>query len=300
MEPTILFDVTNQHIRRTDDFRVVAKSKNYLTCRFLFRTQDWYGLTKTALFKSSGGCYAVILENDSCLLPWECLWVPGSISVSVYAGDLITADSAEVRVYDTGYQESASAPSVPTPSLYAQLLELLKLKADGLRYKDSILSLLAGEKVLSNVVISGGGEPTKPAADGLRIDERILSLLAGETVLSRVEIPGSEEPSKLIPDGLRMNERILSLIAGQTILSQVEIPGGDEPLKPTADGLRFHERILSLLAGETVLSQVEIPGGDEPPLDDEQLELAFDCGLIQPYQIGGQIITDENGKILVG
>ena len=30
MEPVLSFDVTNQHIRRTDSFRVVAKSKNYL------------------------------------------------------------------------------------------------------------------------------------------------------------------------------------------------------------------------------------------------------------------------------
>ena len=63
MEPILTFDVTNQHIRRTDSFRVVAKSKNYLHAQFASdrgmerkRKQVWQ--------------LSVILNGDARLVPW--------------------------------------------------------------------------------------------------------------------------------------------------------------------------------------------------------------------------------------
>ena len=61
MEPILTFDVTNQHIRRTDSFRVVAKSKNYLHAQFCFLTEEWKEKEKTDLF----GNYPVILNGDA-------------------------------------------------------------------------------------------------------------------------------------------------------------------------------------------------------------------------------------------
>ena len=50
MEPILTFDVTNQHIRRTDSFRVVAKSKNYLHAQFCFLTEEWNEKEKAPTF----------------------------------------------------------------------------------------------------------------------------------------------------------------------------------------------------------------------------------------------------------
>ena len=60
MEPILTFDVSNQHIRRTDSFRVVAKSKNYLHAKFCFLTEEWNGKGKTALF----GDYPAKIPED--------------------------------------------------------------------------------------------------------------------------------------------------------------------------------------------------------------------------------------------
>ena len=154
MEPILTFDVTNQHIRRTDSFRVVAKSKNYLHAQFCFLTEEWNEKEKTALF----GSYPVILNGDACLVPWEVLKGPGTFSVSVFAGDLVTVDKVFVRVYESGYCEEVVPGEPPTPDVYAQIVALLGMKADTLRYEDNLLSLLSGEKVLSKVTIKGGGE----------------------------------------------------------------------------------------------------------------------------------------------
>ena len=157
MEPVLSFDVSNQHITRTDSFRVVSKSRNYLHAQFCFLTEEWNGKEKTVLFDS----YPVILSDDgTCLVPWEILTAPGTFSVSVFAGDLITTDRVLVRVYESGYQEAMSESSPPTPDLLAQLMALLHKKADGIRYENSVLSLLSGESILSSItfVVKDGRE----------------------------------------------------------------------------------------------------------------------------------------------
>ena len=164
MEPILTFEVCNQHIKRTDNFRVVADSRNYLYSQFSFLTDDWDDCEKTAIFSSKAGCFHMVLENGRCQVPWECLEEEGNISVSVFAGDRITADKANVRVFESGYCEDDVLGKTPTPDVYAQIIELLAKKADGLRYEESLLSLLSGEKVLSKVTIKGGGEAGREIA----------------------------------------------------------------------------------------------------------------------------------------
>jgi len=156
MEPILKFEISNQTIIRTDDFRVVEKSKNYLNSEFTFITDEWSGLTKTAIFACKNGAYSVILENDSCRVPWECLSEEGTIAVSVFAGDLITVGKAYVKVYPSGYLEDAITPKLPPTDVFAQILSLLSKKGDALSYKGSTLSLLSEGKVISKVTISGG------------------------------------------------------------------------------------------------------------------------------------------------
>lgn len=123
----IKFNVVKQNIERIDSEIVVAKSKNYLTAEFTF-SEDWDGLIKTAVFYNSGKSYVVMLENDSCVVPWEVL-VKGVLKVSVFGGDLITADAAYITVYESGYIEGET-PEPPTPDVYAHILELLEKGVD--------------------------------------------------------------------------------------------------------------------------------------------------------------------------
>lgn len=120
----LTFQIKNQTIKRTDNSEPVQLSKNYLNAKFEFETPDWDGLVKTAIFLVGERAYNVVLENDSCKVPYEATKKAGNIFVSVFAGDLITANSAQVFIGNSGYQEGI-APVDPEPTVYEQLTEAI-------------------------------------------------------------------------------------------------------------------------------------------------------------------------------
>lgn len=121
----IEFDVTYQNIERSDRNHVVADSKNYLQAEFNFQTAEWIGKTKTAIFARLGLIKNVILESDdTCMVPWEMLKT-GSFTVSVFAGDLITANYVKVPVAESGYQ-LGETPHPPTPDVYTQIITMIE------------------------------------------------------------------------------------------------------------------------------------------------------------------------------
>lgn len=126
MDAILKFEVTNQQIKRTDDFLPVHASKDYLKAHFDFLTDEWDGLTRTAIFESHRQAYEVILDfNDDCMVPWEVLTEPGSLYVSVYAGSLITVNTAKVFVARSGYTGDAVNGREPTPTTYEQVIGYL-------------------------------------------------------------------------------------------------------------------------------------------------------------------------------
>lgn len=121
----LLFKVKNQHISKNGNYYVVAKSKNYVKAKFEFLTDDWNGLIKTAIFTINGrDTYHVLLDNDECLVPWEVL-EEGTVSVSVFGGDLITVDKVYFTVSSTGYKDGG-VPSDPTPAIYQQIIKMIE------------------------------------------------------------------------------------------------------------------------------------------------------------------------------
>ena len=128
MGEQLIFNVSHQQISRIDDFKPVKNSVNYLRAKFVFQTDEWENLTKTATFKNGDGdSYAVILENDACVVPHEVLSGDSNyIAVSVFAGDLITVNTARVFVGTSGYDPDAEYAEPPTPSVYEQILTRLQ------------------------------------------------------------------------------------------------------------------------------------------------------------------------------
>ena len=88
---------------------------------FEFQTEDWAGKSKTALFHGGDGETVPILlgDTDTCLIPAEVL-TGTSFSVSIIAGNLITANIVTVKLYESGYRTG----DIPEPSqtLYEQLM----------------------------------------------------------------------------------------------------------------------------------------------------------------------------------
>lgn len=120
------FEVKNQIISRTDKSRVVADSQNYLYAHFTF-TDDWDGKVKTAVFKCEEDktAYNVILDNDSCLVPAEVLKSDKTLFISVFGGDVITANKVYIPVEESGL-ENGTTPQPPTPDVYETVIDALK------------------------------------------------------------------------------------------------------------------------------------------------------------------------------
>jgi hypothetical protein len=118
----LIFTIRNQSIRRTDTFRPVKFSENYLYAEFIFRTGEWLNKTKSVIFVGKGlDPITVLLDDDNmCLIPWEVLECD-SFTVSVFAGDLITTNVETVRVFDSGYAEGTK-PQPPTSDIYNQIM----------------------------------------------------------------------------------------------------------------------------------------------------------------------------------
>lgn len=128
MDAQLQFSITGQIIKRTDDFRPVSDSRNYLYARFTFKTNEWDGHIKTAVFyrdEEENGYPVILSDNNTCLVPWEVLVSPVRyIYVSVFAGDLITVNKESVLVRAAGYSSDVIEPS--TPDVYTQIMARLE------------------------------------------------------------------------------------------------------------------------------------------------------------------------------
>lgn len=123
---TLLFKVEGQRITRIDNIIPVAKCRNLYKAHFDFLTPEWEG-TKTAIFSQRNYSKAQILdEKNECMIPWEFFDTEINIrgSVTVFCGDLVTANSTYVDIEKAGYQNSdATVP--PTPDVYQQMIDIL-------------------------------------------------------------------------------------------------------------------------------------------------------------------------------
>ena len=227
----IEFSVKNQIIKRVDNFRVVAMSKNYLQAHFDFQTDEWTGI-KTAIFARKGipSVNVVIEDNDTCLVPWEWLDTEKNAIgfVSVFSGDFVTANRAAVEVLQSGY-ERGSIPS-PTPDVYSQLLENLEelrnlLDSLDLKYEDSELTLLINEEPQASATIVGGSGIAESKVREL-IEEAITEFEDGvpDTLNTLGKLARALGEKAEQSDLESLEERIVSLI------EQLEAHEGNEDI----------------------------------------------------------------------
>ena len=144
---------------------VTSGSVNVCQARFEF-SEDWEGLTKTAVFEAGGASRSVLLDGSGlCTIPWEVLAAPKrELRAGVYGargGDMVLPTAwANLGVILEG-AAPAGELYPPTPELWEQALAG---KGDGLALDGQTLKLLSGEETLSQVELpaSGGG----PGSEG--------------------------------------------------------------------------------------------------------------------------------------
>ena len=175
---------------------VTSGSVNVYEVRFSF-SEEWDGLEKTAVFRAGDKSASVMLDGTGeagCTLPWEVLRVPGlRLEAGVYG-----TQGAEVVLptvwADLGYIRTGAAPGEesrpPAPELWEQ--ELAR-KGDRLDYtEDAELGLFSGDRLLSAVPVSGGGE-------GGTSDHRLLSHRDAARQHPIPAIDGLEDELRRIP-----------------------------------------------------------------------------------------------------
>lgn len=153
------FKVTGTDLRRTDNSKVVAITRNNVSAKFEFNS-DWADITPVvAQFSLNGGaCYDININNSECLVPWEVLQEAGTLSVSIAGGDLISTNEIKINVYGSGVV-GGLVPTVASPSVYKQVSELATEISD--KY-NGITNLL---NTYNDVVNSGINDVTSIASD---------------------------------------------------------------------------------------------------------------------------------------
>lgn len=162
------------HLTRRSREPLTSGSVGVYRVRFEF-SEDWAGLTRTAVFKAGPESRSVLLDGSGeCGIPWEVLAVHGrELSAGVCGtrgGEVVLPTTwASLGVIQKGAAPGEPAQP-PTPDLWEQ--ELAR-KGDKLDYTpEGDLGLYAGEKLLSSVPVRGGGgaavpgPPGPPGADG--------------------------------------------------------------------------------------------------------------------------------------
>ena len=89
----LLFDITNQKLERKDEQIIVNGTVKYLTCTFTFKTSDWTGADKYAIFKTE--CQGNICVN---------LGNQNSATVNV-PGKALTSDFFRITIFGINNDE---------------------------------------------------------------------------------------------------------------------------------------------------------------------------------------------------
>jgi len=120
---TLEFDVAGQSITRTPSnmmVKVVADSHNQIGVKFNF-SEDWTGIAKTAIVTTAFTTYHVAIVDDEIIPENMPILREGMATISVFGGDLFTANVKQILVEASGMKPGITPP-VPTPDIYTQLL----------------------------------------------------------------------------------------------------------------------------------------------------------------------------------
>lgn len=174
---------------------MTSGSVNVYQVQFEF-SEDWEGLTKTAVFETRGRSRAVLLDDTGlCTIPREVLAAPKTaLRVGVYGawGDMVLPT---VWAHLGAILEGAAPAGGLCPSAPELWEQALAGKGDGLALDGQTLKLLSGEETLSQVELpaSGGGpgseEPPAGSAQNVYSEEEtVIGTYLGKPLYRKVYV----------------------------------------------------------------------------------------------------------------
>lgn len=117
--------VNDQSITITDESLTVSESVGIYECDFTFDA-SWDTWNKTAVFEGAGETIEMIVVDNKAQIPWEVLKEAGWIKIGVYGtkGGEIKPTIWSDQIYVVAGTVPGSVEVTPTPSIYAQILDL--------------------------------------------------------------------------------------------------------------------------------------------------------------------------------
>ena len=120
--------VNDQLLKLTVAPTLASGGVNEVKVIFTF-TEQWEGFIKTALFYRDTETiyYAVLDNNDTCVLPWEVYAEDGTFYMSLFGDKDGIRRTTTITRYKVGKGIVAEdmLPSDPTPDVYAQIMEMI-------------------------------------------------------------------------------------------------------------------------------------------------------------------------------
>ena len=119
----------DQVLKITEAPVVAAGGLNEVSVEFSF-CQKWDGFVKTATFyrDEEEVYYAILDENDTCLIPWEVYYDEGTFYFGVFGEKDDIRRTSNVVKYKVkkGAITSDMMPSNPTPGAYEQIIKMIE------------------------------------------------------------------------------------------------------------------------------------------------------------------------------
>jgi hypothetical protein len=177
--------------------------------------EKWDGYAKTAVFyRDEEQLYPMLLENDSCFIPWEVYSTPGTFYFTVFGVKEEIRKTANTLRYKAtkGIPDGEMIPSEPTQEMYEQIIDRLdKLEQNGTGGGVSEEQLTeAVNEALEEAKASGEfkGEPGEPGKDYVltEADKQEISEQAAQMVDTVKPVAKTEDMTQ--PVGMDENGKL--------------------------------------------------------------------------------------------
>jgi hypothetical protein len=127
---TIKLAADHGNLKIIKNYTPASETINGVKVEIDFRTDEWDGLKKTVGFYRGKDSYGQIIKDNetSCEAPWEVLTEDGTYYVNVIGiseNCTLTTNRVQLRINLGGYKNLIES-SVPTPTLYEQLLVMVE------------------------------------------------------------------------------------------------------------------------------------------------------------------------------
>lgn len=174
----IIVSCNDQALKITDAPVLAAGGLNEVRVVFNF-CEKWVGFAKTAIFyrDEEEGYYAVLDENDTCIVPWEVCYEEGTFYFGVFGernNARRTSNVVRCKV-KKGAITSDMMPSDPTPDVYDQIMtEIAEMRAENNTFVEHI------ENTLDEAMKHNVASIEKTGTNGL-VDTYTITFLDGST-----------------------------------------------------------------------------------------------------------------------